>query len=168
MFTKSTVSLEKLFLSEKSLLCIYSWTPWIQNVSTHIDGQDNRKKVASKVKICLISARISPHWYWGLVLSDMICLENSKNVAYLGGWCDKIKLLQLRRCDQRPARWEAGMTRNASSTASSIYLHNTTQKYRTPENSACYHQTSLLNGSIIFNAFKHHRRMFNHGLLLID
>ena len=62
------------FFHKKSLLCIYSWTPWIQNVSTHIDGQDNRKKVASKVNICLISPRISPHRYWGLVLSDMICL----------------------------------------------------------------------------------------------
>ena len=34
--------------------------------------------------------RIVKIWYWAI---DMICLENSKNVAYLGGWCDQGKLL---------------------------------------------------------------------------
>ena len=29
----------------------------------------------------------------GLVLSDMVCLENSKNVAYLAGRCDQGKSL---------------------------------------------------------------------------
>ena len=34
--------------------------------------------------------RIAKVWYWSI---DMICLENAKNVADLGGRCDQVKLL---------------------------------------------------------------------------
>ena len=79
---------------------------------------DKITEIQLQVKICLISPLDSPHCQ-GLALSDLICLENSKNVTYLGGRCEQGKLLLSAqmggRSNQRggdvTSIWEAGVNR---------------------------------------------------------
>ena len=111
MFTISTVFPRSL--SEKLVPRTYQLRPWILNVSTDINGQDSRKNVASKVRIYLISP-LDFTILAGLVLSDRICLENSKNVAYLGDRCDQGKLLLSAQMGGRCNQGGGDVTRGRS------------------------------------------------------